>query len=170
MPNELEQFLSAWDRESKGTLKVLKTLPTDKYDLRPDPEGRSLGELAWHLSEVDAYITYGIEQGKFEMTMKPPNLERPRTVAELAPGYERVHNEAVARVRKLKPEDLNRTLTFFDGSNLPVNALLWNALLMHLIHHRGQLVLMCRIAGGVPPGLYGATREEMAAMMKAAQA
>jgi uncharacterized damage-inducible protein DinB len=37
-------------------------------------------------------------------------------------------------------------------------------LLSHLIHHRGQLVLMTRLAGGTPPGMYGPTREEMAAM------
>jgi len=33
-----------------------------------------------------------------------------------------------------------------------------------MIHHRGQLVMMCRLAGGTPPGIYGPNREEMAAM------
>jgi uncharacterized damage-inducible protein DinB len=42
--------------------------------------------------------------------------------------------------------------------------ILWFVLLHHAIHHRGQLVLLTRLAGGVPPGIYGPTREEMAAM------
>jgi uncharacterized damage-inducible protein DinB len=38
------------------------------------------------------------------------------------------------------------------------------------MHHRGQLALMSRMAGGVPPGLYGPNREEMEARKaKAAQ-
>src|SRR5581483_6401319 len=102
-PNELQMFLDTFEREAAGTLKVLRSLPTNQYDFRPDPEGRSLGELAWHLAEGDAYMTWGIAQGNFNMAgPKPPNIERPRTVEALAPGFERVHQEAVERVKKLK--------------------------------------------------------------------
>ncbi len=47
---------------------------------------------------------------------------------------------------------------------MTVRDLLWNLVLMHNIHHRGQLVLMCRLAGGTPIGVFGPTREQMAAM------
>jgi len=33
--------------------------------------------------------------------------------------------------------------------------------LLHAIHHRGQLSLMCRLAGGRPASVFGPTREEM---------
>ena len=99
--NELEMFLSTWDRESQSTAKLLRALPSSKYDFRPDAGGRSLGELAWHLAEGDAYMSLGIDGGRFSMDAKPPNIERPRTVEALAPGYERIHQEAVARIRKL---------------------------------------------------------------------
>src|SRR5439155_3618236 len=98
--NELEMFLGAWERESESTLKLLRALPAAQYDFRPDAGGRSLGELAWHLAEGDAYMSYGIENGTFAMDAKPPNIERPRQVEALAPGYERIHREAVARIRK----------------------------------------------------------------------
>src|SRR5262245_55386307 len=107
--NELEMFLASWDREAANTVKLLKTLPPTQYDFRPDPDGRSLGELAWHLAEGDAYISYGIELGEFKREARPPNIERPRTVEALAPGYERIHREAAERIRKLTPEDLDRT-------------------------------------------------------------
>jgi uncharacterized damage-inducible protein DinB len=108
-------------------------------------------------------MSYGIEQGEFSMQMMPPNVERPRTVEELAPGYERVHREALARIRKLTVADLDRTIQFF-GRPLTIRQILWDALFAHEIHHRGQLSLMCRLAGGQAPGLYGPNREEMAAM------
>ena len=104
--NELEMFLAAWDREAESTLKLLRALPATQYDFRPDAGGRSLGELAWHLAEGDAYMSHGIDAGRFAMDAKPPNIERPRTVEALAPGYERIHREAVARIHKLKSEDL----------------------------------------------------------------
>ena len=162
--NELEMFLSAWDREAQSTLKLLEALPASQYDFRPDPEGRSMGELAWHLAEGDAYMSYGIENGGFSMGMKPPNIERPRSVEALAPEYERIHHEAVARIRNLKPEDLDRSILFFNGQPLAIRDILFNMILGHGIHHRGQLSLMCRLAGGRAPGLYGPNREEMAAM------
>jgi uncharacterized damage-inducible protein DinB len=44
---------------------------------------------------------------------------------------------------------------------MQVREMLWNLILLHGIHHRGQLTLMCRLAGGTPNGIYGPTREEM---------
>ena len=163
-PHELDMFLSTWDREAESTARVLRALPTSQYDFRPDATGRSLGELAWHLAESDAYMSYGIEAGGFTMDMKPPNIERPRTVEQLAPGFELIHREAVARIRKLKPEDLERSIVFFTRQPMAIRDILWSAIIHHGIHHRGQLSLMCRLAGGVPPGVYGPNREEMTAM------
>jgi uncharacterized damage-inducible protein DinB len=162
--NELEMFLNAWDREAASTLKLLRALPATQYDFRPDAGGRSLGELAWHLAEGDAYMSFGIERGEFSMGgAKPPNIERPRAIDALAPGFERVHQEAVARIRRLRPEDLDRKLPFFIGEE-SIREILWTYIISHLIHHRGQLSLMCRLAGGAAPGMYGPNREEMAAM------
>ena len=98
------------------------------------------------------------------MSAKPPNIERPRTVEALASGFERIHTEAAARIRKLTPDDLDREIPFFDGRPIPIRDILWDMIISHGVHHRGQLTLMCRLAGGQPPGMYGPTREEMAAM------
>ena len=114
-------------------------------------------------------MSYGIERGEFTMEAKPPNIERPRTVEGLAPGYARAHREAVARIRKLEPEDLDRTIQFFNGP-MTIRDILWNAIFAHGIHHRGQLSLMCRLAGGQAPGMYGPNREETAAMRTGAGA
>jgi uncharacterized damage-inducible protein DinB len=167
--NELERFFASWDREAANTAKVLAALPTAQYDFRPDAGGRSLGELAWHLAEGDAYISYGVERGEFTTGAKPPNIERPRTVEALAPGFERIHREAVTRLRTLTPGDLDRTIQFFTRPMM-IRDILWDAIVAHGIHHRGQLTLMCRLAGGQVPGLYGPNREEMAAMRASAGA
>jgi uncharacterized damage-inducible protein DinB len=161
--NELDYFLGVWERETQNTLTLLRALPTSQYDFRPDAGGRSLGELAWHLAEGDAFMTAGIDHGHFDMSSKPPNITRPRTIEELAPAFETVHRDAVARIKKLSVADLDRQLPFF-GRTFTIRDILWNMIVVHAAHHRGQLSLMCRLAGGQAPGLYGPNREETAAM------
>ena len=55
MSNEVQTFLNTWDEEAKKTAAMLRALPAGQYDFRPDAGGRSLGELAWHLAEIDGY-------------------------------------------------------------------------------------------------------------------
>ena len=83
---ELDMFFAAWEAEAQKTLSLLRALPTSKYDFRPDAGGRSLGELAWHLAEGDAYMSYSIDTGSFAMDVKPPNIARPRVVQERPQG------------------------------------------------------------------------------------
>jgi uncharacterized damage-inducible protein DinB len=162
MATELQHFLQEWDQQTQGTLALLRALPVDHYDFRPDADGRSLGELAWHLAEVDAYVSLGIQQRLFKFDVKPSHLERPKTIEGLAPAFQVVHEEAVARIATLRPEDLQEEITYTDGKRWTLSRLLWTKLLLHAVHHRGQLMLLCRLAGGVPSGLFGHTREERA--------
>jgi uncharacterized damage-inducible protein DinB len=166
--NELKTILDTWDDLAEGTLSLMRTLPAGQYDFRPDTGGRSIGELAWHLAELDGYLSYAIQRGAFDGE-KPPNIARPKTIDGLASGYDVVHREAVVRVSALTEADLDRTLPYVDGTPVSFRQLLWSKLLLHAAHHRGQLVLLARLAGGVPPGVAGRTREETAAQ-RAAQA
>ena len=59
MTNEIERFRKVWDMEGQLTMQLLQALPADQYDFRPDPQGRSLGEMAWHLAEIEGYTSYG---------------------------------------------------------------------------------------------------------------
>jgi uncharacterized damage-inducible protein DinB len=63
---------------------------------------------------------------------------------------------------------MDREIRYADGELWTIRDLLWRKLLLHAVHHRGQLTLLCRLAGGVPPGLFGRTREESAPLRVAA--
>jgi len=81
------------------------------------------------------------------------------TIEALSTGYERIHKEARERLASLTVADLEKEVQFF-GSTQTVSALLWDVMLLHLIHHRGQLSLLIRLAGGVVPPMFGPTREQ----------
>lgn len=165
---EIEEFIPLWEYEAGVTRQLLDSIPEGQYDFRPDPEGRSLGELAWHLAELEAIMSSIAVQRDFKTPM-PPGSERPRTVPELATGYTRIHREAVERVRRIPPEDLDREFPFVGGRAITARQVLRFALLHHLIHHRGQLMMLIRMAGGVPTRVYGPSREDtLAAQAKRA--
>jgi len=65
---------------------------------------------------------------------------------------------------------MDREIRYADGTLGTVRDLLWRKLLLHAVHHGGQLTLLCRLAGGVPPGLFGRTRDESAARAATAAA
>ncbi len=153
MKNELDLFKETWERENAKTIKLLESLPRGGYDFRPDPEGRSLGELAWHLAEGEAYGTFSIERGGFTRDARPPGIERPRKVEELAPGFERIHRDAVARIEKLQPGDLDRSINIITGNPITIRDVLWDSMLLHGIHHRGQLTMLSRQSGGQPTSI-----------------
>jgi uncharacterized damage-inducible protein DinB len=74
---EIDTFRAVWNAEAASTIRLLEALPPGQYDFRPDPDGRSIGELAWHLSEIDACLTFAIEEGRFSFADTP----QPRAAA-----------------------------------------------------------------------------------------
>ena len=114
--SEVDRFRRVWDEEAARVIQLLGSLPPDQYDFRPDPEGRSLGELAWHLSEIDACLSFGIAERRFSFADEPPNLKRPREVELLAPGYGRIHEEAVPRLFGPNREEMRAMQAAVAGS------------------------------------------------------
>ena len=116
------------------------------------------GELAWHLAEVDAYVSLGIERGEFKFDVKPPHIERPRTVEGLAAEYYVVHHEAVARITRLQPHDFDREMQYADGQLWSIrNPAMAKAAPCNSPSRSTDALVS---SGGVPPALFGRRREE----------
>jgi uncharacterized damage-inducible protein DinB len=161
---ELELIHETWGRQADRVSRVLDALPMGSYDFRAHPFARSVGEMGWHLAEIEAWTTFWIGRGGPAGSEKPPGIERPREIETLGPRYRRVHAEALERASKWTAESIESEIPFFDGRPHRVSRLIWDAMIHHSMHHLGQLVLMTRMAGGRPPGLYGPNHEDTQSM------
>jgi len=161
MPSsEKEQFIQNWEREFQTTLKVLKSYPEKKYDLKPHEKAKSAKELAWVFVNAEKALIDGAITGKFDFSNSQPPKSN---LKEIISTYETVHRENVEKVKKLNDKDLNKTVKFMTGPNkmgdIRAADILWTSL-MDSIHHRGQFSVYLRMAGGKVPSIYGPTADE----------
>ena len=148
------------DRESKITLKVMRAFPADQAGFQPHPRSGAAMQLFW---------TFAIEQGialaavNGTLTMPPVFPPPPATLGECITIFESRVAEVVAAARSAKASGYDRALPMFTGpgamGEVPAGQI---AKLMYLdqIHHRGQLSVYLRMAGGKVPSIYGPSADE----------
>jgi uncharacterized damage-inducible protein DinB len=157
--NEKEMFLKTWEREFQTTMKLLKAYPADKPDFKPHYRSRSAKELAWTFVMEEGLINMAIE-GKIEMKEPPPP---PKTIVEVITVYANSHKMAVEKVKQFPEADLEKTLKFPVGpkqmGDVRIMDMFW-MMIMDMVHHRGQLSVYVRMAGGKVPSIYGPSADE----------
>jgi uncharacterized damage-inducible protein DinB len=152
----LNFLLRQIEEEFATTKKVLGALPEEQRDYRPHPIAKTASELAWHVALSDLWFLDGIIRGQFAAEEPPAG---PATVAELRDQYDKRFLELVARLKTLSDEQLMRTIPFFGVLDVPaVSYLLW--MLVHTVHHRGQLCTYLRAMGAKVPSIYGGSADE----------
>jgi uncharacterized damage-inducible protein DinB len=152
----LNFLLRQIEEEFATTKKVLAALPEEQRDYRPHPIAKTALELAWHAASSDLWFLDGIIRGQFAAEEPPAG---PATVAQLRDQYDKGFVELVARLKALSDEQLMRRIPFFGVLDVPaVSYLLW--MLVHTVHHRGQLSTYLRAMGAKVPSIYGGSADE----------
>lgn len=161
----IHEFLEEWKEERDSSLKILRALSNESLGQSVTPDGRSLGFLAWHviLAHGEMIRNLGLE-GVFPEDDAP----EPGTAAALVGWYERT-SENLAGVIAAHWTDamLPGMITMYGMQWTRSMAL--HSLIVHEIHHRGQMTVLMRQAGIKVPGVYGPAREEWALMNMPAQ-
>lgn len=162
MYQSIQQFADDWAVEAALTSQVLAVLTDASLSQQVTAErGRTLGELAWHLvTSVPGMLMAG------GLQVEGPGFDAPTPgrASEIADGYRKFNEAAVSALKRdwtdaMLPEPLK----LFGVIDTTYGGLL-QLVVRHQIHHRGQLTVLMRQAGLVPPGVYGPNEEETAAM------
>lgn len=158
-------FEAAWKNENTATLKVLRAL-TDASLAQPvAPGGRTLGRIAWHIVQTLGEMT---RQAGLDVKATDEHTPQPTSAAAFADAYE-VGAKAVAEAVSAawKDEQLADLVDMY-GDKWPRSGVLY-ALIVHEVHHRGQMTVLMRQAGIAVPGVYGPSKEEWVAYGMPAQ-
>ena len=157
---EKDQFVQTFQRESEITLRQLRAFPQDKGDFRPHEKSRSAKELAWTFVTEQGVADMALK-GKVDFSGRAP--APPASLADCIRAFEGACKDTVAKVSKAGDTDLQRPVQFPVGpgkmGDFRAMDVLWTTL-MDQIHHRGQLSVYVRLAGGRVPSIYGPTADE----------
>ncbi len=164
MFRSLEDFRAAWAQESEATLRIFRALTQGSLSQQVRPGGRTLGGLAWHIT-----VTLHEMMGHAGLAVSGPAPEEPQPpLPVILERYTSAARDVAEQVgRHWSDAMLAETIPMY-GEQWTRGATLL-ALVVHQVHHRGQMTVLMRQAGLMVPGIYGPAYEEWAAMGMAAQ-
>jgi uncharacterized damage-inducible protein DinB len=160
MIRSMDDFFCLWKTESEATLKIFNALSDAALDQKVYSEGRTVYTLAWHIIKTLGQMT---EHAGLKIDAPPMNGQSPHKALKICEAYERMSESLVKGLRKNWTDAMLADEVPMFGQQWERRKVLL-ALIMHQIHHRGQLTVLMRQAGLKVPGIYGPAREEWAAI------
>ena len=140
---------------------MLRAVPDDRRDYKPDEKSRTAWELATHLVGSDLWFLDSVCEAAF---VYDPEVENKRTaglntINDVVEFYNRDDPKPIQRLRSTPGEQLAREVDFFGMTRGPS---IWFLGLAnnHGIHHRGQLMAYLRAMGSKVPSIYGGSADE----------
>ncbi len=154
----VEDFETAWGVEYDGTLKILRALTDASLAQRVDPQGRTLGRLAWHITQT---LPEMVSRTGLAVEGPDEHAPVPASAAAIVSAYERSGRALLEQVRGWDEAKLAETVDMYGEPW--ANGFTLEVLIRHQAHHRGQMTVLMRQAGLKVPGVYGPAREEWGA-------
>lgn len=160
MLRRIDDFQKGWAYELESTGKILNALTDASLSQKVTPDGRTLGFLAWHLTQ-----SLGEMLGLVGLKIDAPGFDKecPTSAAEIAAAYDKAAKSVADEIKKnWTDETLEQTDNMYGDTW--ARGLTLFILIAHQAHHRGQMTVLMRQAGVPVPGVYGPAKEEWAAM------
>lgn len=154
--------LAAAFRTVRGnTLKIAEEIPENKYDFKPAPDCRSIGQTLVHIAIGPGFQhhIHGENIGDLKLVNFPALMQKilaeeakPRTKAEIIAFLKSEGDKFASFLEGLSDDFLAERVTMPPGAD-PSSKSRFEMLLgpkEHEMHHRGQLMTMQRMIGQVP--------------------
>jgi uncharacterized damage-inducible protein DinB len=167
MSGHREWFVAQLDAEAKRTRRALENVPTGKDDWTPHPKSMPLGRLARLVAGMPSWFSLIINQDTLELN--PPagqsNMGQPPAVTPeaLTKAHDAGVQAARAAILGASDEHLKKQWALTMSGKTVSSDLRLDVIrdtFTHQAHHRGQLTVYLRLAGGTVPALFGPSADD----------
>ncbi len=150
-----ENIVKLFKKEFATTLKVLNAYPKDKLDFTPHERSQTarkiLSTFVFEMFLMESYV-FGEKLDRNLFQNYSPDLET------IIADFKKHTGDVISRLEKLPEKDLNNAVEF-AGTKFTADEFML-MMLFDQIHHRGQISVYVRLAGGKVPSIYGPSADD----------
>lgn len=152
---EKELLIKRIETEFPVTINVIKAIPSDKADFKPHERSQTAKEIIQTMiSEIKGIVNVLRGDEKVFNHIEVSSLE------EAINLYEKEYTNSIQFVKNVSDVDLEKPLDGMMGKFFSRRMDCVWMFLNDSIHHRGQLSVYIRMAGGKVPSIYGPSADE----------
>jgi uncharacterized damage-inducible protein DinB len=158
MFRSLNDFYAVWNDESAMTQKVLAALTDASLAQAVANDHRTLGRMAWHLAQT---VPEMMAKAGLPIEGADEHAPVPKSAREIADAYAR---SAVSLPAQIRAKWSDKSLDEMDEmyGEKWARSFTLRVLVLHQVHHRGQMSVLMRQAGLRVPSIYGPAKEDWA--------
>lgn len=151
-----EDLISMFQKEFATTLKVMRAYPETQMQFAPhersSPAKRLMATFVFEMYLMRSYI-FGetVDRSAFQQYAK-------ETLDELIADFEYETSKVIELIQNSSESILSKTVEF-AGAKFTADRFAM-MMLFDQIHHRGQLSVYVRLAGGKVPSIYGPSADD----------
>lgn len=156
MYRTIDDFLTDWNSEESATIKIFESIPDDVKATKLADHLRSLERLAWHITQT---LTEMPARAKIVDRDILEDQPIPASFNEIIDAYKKYSKELAEQIElRWTDEGLTEEIAVY-GQRWERRKVL-SVLVLHQVHHRGQMTALMRMLGIQVPGIYGPSKEE----------
>ena len=153
-----ENLLQIFKKEIATTLKAMRAFPEDKLEFTPHERSRNakrtMSTFVFEMYLIEFYVFGEKLDRSVYQTYSPPDLK------SLIADFEKESSRVVSMLEKSSDGEMNTSFEFAGKKYISDEFVM---MIIHdQIHHRGQLCVYIRLAGGKVPSVYGPSADDPA--------
>lgn len=151
-----QDLLKIFQKEFATTLKVMRAYPEDKLDFSPHERSSKTRTIM----STFIFEMYLLELNIFGKKIEKSNFQTysPHNLQTIIDDFEKETNSIISNLQNLSDSDMNKSVEFAGTKFTAGDFMLM--MLFDQIHHRGQLSVYIRLAGGKVPSVYGPSADD----------
>jgi uncharacterized damage-inducible protein DinB len=150
-----ENLIRLFKKEFATTLKVMNAFPEGKLDFTPHERSQTakkiLSTFVFEMFLIESYVL-GENMDKNIFQNYSPGLET------MISDFKKHSDKVISEIKNFSDKEMNKTVEF-AGTKFTADEFML-MMLFDQIHHRGQMSVYIRLAGGRVPSIYGPSADD----------